>query len=475
MLLSKLHEIEISIGINLLFRLDKLEIFERDIIGIVGKNGSGKTTLLNILSGSLEPDTGYVKNFADFAYFHQFNENKNENKNGGDNNHLSGGETTKVFLSGALNKNAPLLLLDEPTSNLDISSIKLLEKQILNYNGAVVLISHDRKLLENTCTKIVNIENQTAAVYDCGYGEFLDLKAKEAERAEFLYESYDKERKRLAESIRESQSRTKSVRKAPKRMGNSEARLHKREAGERIQSVEAGANAIKTRLEKLEVHEKPKKQRKIGIELKDMRERYKGRYIIECEDLSAAFGDRILFENANFRIITGSKTVLIGDNGSGKTTLIKKILHGGENIKLNAKKTAYYSQGLDILDGSKTILENVMLENAFTELEARNILGRLDIRENNVNKTVANISGGEKVKVCFAKIFTQGADLIILDEPTNYLDISTTQVLEDIIKEYDGTVLAVSHDRSFAENISDSVLEIDAKEKKINYRDKGYV
>ena len=461
MLLSKINDIEISIGINLLFKLDKLEISGCDIIGIVGKNGSGKTTLLNIMAEIIEPDAGYVKNFCDFAYFRQFNES---------NEPLSGGEITKAFLSDALNQNAPLLLLDEPTSNLDISSIKLLEKQIQNYNGAVVLISHDRKLLENTCTRIVNIENQTAAVYDCGYKDFLGLKEKEAERAEFLYESYDKERRRLTESIKNAQTRTKSVNKTPKRMGNSEARLHKRAVGEKTEKLEGGANALKTRLDKLEVHEKPKKQRKIGIELKDMHERYKGRYIIECEDLTAAFGDRALFEHANFRISTGSKTMLLGDNGSGKTTLIKLILSGDcENIKSNAKKTAYYSQGLDILDGEKTILENVMIDNAFTELEARNILGRLDIRDVNVNKKVKYISGGEKVKVCFAKIFTQGADLIILDEPTNYLDIKTTAVLEDIINEYDGTVLAVSHDRSFAENIGGGTLEISAKEKKIRH------
>jgi len=467
LLLSKIQDIKISIGIDLLFKLDKLEIFEYDVIGITGKNGSGKTTLLNILSGVIEPDSGYVKNFCEISYLKQFNE-LNENT-------LSGGEITKIFLSDALNQNAPLLFLDEPTSNLDISSIKLLEKQIGNYNGAVVLISHDRKLLENTCTKIINIENQKAIVYDCTYGEFIDLKEKEAQRAEFLYDSYNKERRRLIESIRETESRIKSARKVPKGMGNSEARVNKRAYVEKQEKVEGSANALKTRLEKLEVHEKPKKQRKIGISLKDADERYKGRYIIECLDLSVAFGEKVLFENAVFRITTGSKTVLIGDNGSGKTTLIRKILSGEcDNIKLNAKKIAYYSQGLDILDGSKTILENVMLENVFTELEARNILGRLDIREDNVHKKAANISGGEKVKVCFAKIFTQGADLIILDEPTNYLDITTTQALEDIINEYDGTVLTVSHDRSFAENISDSVIEINARDKKINYYDVGY-
>jgi len=483
LLLSKVQNIEISAGINLLFKLDKLEIFEYDIIGIVGKNGSGKTTLLNILSKTVEPDSGYVKNFCDLSYLRQFNEP--------DESTLSGGEITKIFLSDALTQNAPLLLLDEPTSNLDISSIKLLEKQIINYNGAVVLISHDRKLLENTCTRIINIEHQTASVYECGYKDFIEIKEKETERAEFLYEAYNKERKRLIESIRESESKTKSVRKTPKRMGNSEARLHKRAVGEITEKLEGSVKALQTRLEKLEVREKPKKQRKIGIEFKDSDERYKGKYIIECENLSVAFGDRVLFENADFRIKTGSKTILTGDNGSGKTTLIKKILNVGDgdiaeqssahvppqsnlNIKLNAKKAAYYSQGLDILDHSKTILENVMLENVFTELEARNILGRLDIREDNVHKKVSYISGGEKVKVCFAKIFTKGADLVILDEPTNYLDIHTTQVLEEIINEYDGTVLTISHDRSFAENISDSMLEINAKEKRIKYYDTGY-
>ena len=463
MLLATMQNIKITMGLNLLFSLDKLDVSDNETIGIVGKNGSGKTTLLNMLAGIVEADSGYVKNFCEVSYFRQFNESGEKN--------LSGGEVTKIFLSEAINKNAPLLLLDEPTSNLDISSVKLLEKQIKNYNGAVVLISHDRKLLENTCTKIVNIdrENKTAAVYDCTYAEFVELKAKEAERAEFLYEVYSKEKKRLIESIRESNAKVKSAKKAPARMGNSEARLHKRKTGERMESVEAGANALKTRLEKLEVHEKPRKQRKIGITLQDSAERYKGRYIIECENLNVAFGDRVLFENAGFRLKTGSKAVIVGDNGSGKTTLVKKIMDEEcENVKSNAKKTAYYEQGLEMLDCTKTILENVMLKNVFTELEARNILGRLDIREDNVHKKVENISGGEKVKVCFAKIFTQGADLVILDEPTNYLDIETTQALEDIINEYDGTVLAISHDRSFAENVSDCVLEVDAKGKNVN-------
>ena len=456
MLLLKAQNLEMSFGINLLFKLEKLEVFNYDRVGMIGKNGSGKTTLLNILGGDLIPDTGTVKAFAERSYLKQFNniDDIDEGEN------LSGGEATKILLADAFNKNLPLLFLDEPTSNLDISSIKILEKQIINYDGAVILISHDRKLLENVCTRIIDIENNEVVIYDCGYGEFAEIKHRKAERAQFLYEAYDKERKRLSEAIGVANSRAKSIKKAPKRMGNSEARLHKRSAGERAEKIEGAGKALQSRLEQLEVHEKPKKARKIGIELKDSDMGYRGKYIIEGENISIAFDDKILLVDVTFRIETGSKTVIIGDNGSGKTTLIRKILARENNIKLNAKKIAYYAQNLEILDANKTILENVTYDSAFTEQEARNILGRLGIREDNVYKKVQNISGGEKVKVCFAKIFTQGSDLIILDEPTNYLDIAAAAALEEIINEYNGTILTVSHDRSFIENISDTIIEI---------------
>lgn len=467
LLLLKAQNIEISFGINLLFQFDKFEVFNYDRVGIVGKNGSGKTTLLNILGGELEPDTGIIKTFAECSYFRQFNdideniENKNLNKN------LSGGEATKIFLADVFNRNSPLLFLDEPTSNLNISSIKMLEKQILNYNGAIILISHDRKLLENICTRIIDIENNKAIVYECGYEEFVEIKQKKAEREQFLYEAYDKERKRLVEAISETKSKSKSMRKTPKRMGNSEARLHKRAVVEKSEKVEGAGQSLQSRLERLEVHEKPKKVRKIGIELKDSNIGYRGKYIVEGENICIAFGDRVLLDNAIFRIETGSKTVIIGDNGCGKTTLIRKILAKDNNIKVNAKKIGYYAQNLENLYANKTILENVVYDSVFTELEARNILGRLGIREDNVYKKVQNISGGEKVKVCFAKIFTQGADLVILDEPTNYLDIDATSALEEIINEYNGTVLTISHDRSFIENIGDIVIEMENKS--LNY------
>ena len=469
MLLLKVQNIEISFGINLIFQLDKLEVFNYDRIGIVGKNGGGKTTLLNILSGDLKPDSGSIKAFSEYSYLKQFNslDDINDGFDNDENENLSGGELTKIFLADALNKNTPLLFLDEPTSNLDISSIKMLEKQLLNYNGAVILISHDRKLLANICTRIIDIENNKATVYDCGYDEFVEIKRMKAEREQFLYEAYNKERKRLIEAIGDVKSKSKSIKKTPKRMGNSEARLHKREAGEKAEKIDGAGKALQSRLERLEAHEKPKKTRRIGIELKDSNICYRGKYIIEGENVHIAFGDRVLLDNAAFRIETGGKTVIIGDNGCGKTTLIRQILARENNIRLNAKKIAYYAQNLEILDTDKTILENVMYDSAFTELEARNILGRLGIREDNVYKKAQNISGGEKVKVCFAKIFTHGADLVILDEPTNYLDIDSAFALEEIINEYNGTVLSVSHDRSFIENISDSIIEI--KNKSLNF------
>ena len=240
-------------------------------------------------------------------------------------------------------------------------------------------------------------------------------------------------------------------------MGNQKAKANLDRA---IKNVEA-------RIQHLEVKEKPRKIDKIKLDIVDVQKIY-NKVIIEAEELSKSFGEKVVFKDAKFYIENGAKVGLIGPNGCGKTTLLKMILSQEPPIKIAPNVTiGYFSQELGILDENKSILDNVMAESVYDESFVRILLARLLFKGESVYKKVGVLSGGERVKASFAKIICSDFNLLILDEPTNYLDLNSLEVVEEVLRDYEHSLLFVSHDRRFINSVANQIMIIEDHKLKI--------
>lgn len=298
-------------------------------------------------------------------------------------------------------------------------------------------------------------------LYNGNYSQYIKQKQLEKATLQGEYDEYIREKKKLEICIDKTKGKSNSIRKAPKRMGNSEARLHKMGNQKAKKNLDRAAKALESRLNRLGVKEKPKDLEKTKLDIKASEGVY-SKILIEGKNINKVFNKKCIFKNGFFQIYNGSKVALIGPNGCGKTTLIKMILNGEEGIVTsNVLRIGYFSQTLDILDQTKTILENVMDSSIYDESFARIMLSRLLFKRDDVYKKVCVLSGGEKVKVAFAKIILSDVNILILDEPTNYLDIYSVEALEKMLSEYNGTVLFISHDRRFINNVANKTMVIE--------------
>lgn len=471
MLLIECRNIKKYFGDRLILNVENLKIYSEDRIGIIGSNGVGKTTLINILSKKIEPDDGWVKLYGKYSYISQLEGPENmsignelASKFGVENTwneNMSGGEKARFKLADGLSYNSLLIFADEPTSNVDIDGIELMEEKFGDYKGALILISHDRSFLDKLCNKILEIEDGKIKIYSGNYSDYANQKAKEVERAEFEYEEYMKEKKRLQEVITDTKQNVKSIKKTPKRMGNSEARLHKMGGQKAKANLERAVRNVEKRIDHLEVKEKPKKQEGIKLDITNSNKLH-SKIIIQGQNITKVFGKKIIFDNAKFDIYNNSKVALIGPNGCGKSTLIKMIMDNDDPIKITkGAKIGYFSQDMSILREDLTIIENVMESSIYNETFARILLARLLIKKEDIYKKISVLSGGERVKVSFAKMMLQDINLLILDEPTNYMDINSLEVVEKVLRDYESTLLFVSHDRRFVDSVGDHIMTIE--------------
>lgn len=354
-------------------------------------------------------------------------------------NSFSGGQKTRIALAKILLKEPNILLLDEPTNHLDISSIQWLENYLKGYNGAVLIISHDRYFLNKIVEKVIEIENKKATVF---LGNYSQYSIKKQDMREVLLKQYLNQQKQIAkqqESIR--QLKDYNSIKSMKRAESKEKQLAKMEKIEKPENLPA---SMKLTL-------KPKKE--------------SGNDVLSVNNLKKSF-EELLFENINFEIKKGEKVALIGANGIGKTTLFNIILNKLEydfgNIKIGSNVTiGYYDQQQEDLNMNNTIFEEI--SNTFPYLkneEIRNALAIFVFTGDDVFKKISTLSGGEKGRVALAKIMLSNANFLILDEPTNHLDINSKEILENAIKNYSGTCIYISHDRFFINNTATKVIEL---------------
>jgi len=479
-LVLQAHQISKSYGEQQLFNSFSLKVYSGERIGITGPNGAGKSTLLKVLAGIESPDEGSVRLYTSYSFLRQQDDGVPESMASslpvGRNQrlmglldwepdrqhvHLSGGEKAKLRFLHAFDPDCGILFTDEPTSNLDMESADIVKKELKAYKGTLLLVSHDRDLLDELCDTILEIMNGEVRVFPGNYTQYVRQREAEYQRQVFEYESYIRERDRLKERILERKANRQAIRKAPSRMGNSEARLHRRNWTAIQKKLSQSIEQLETRLEKLEKKEKPRELPQVLIKIEPPSNPVSSK-AVRARNLTIGFNVRKLITNATFEIPTGKRTALLGKNGSGKTTLANLIAERDSRLSIApGVEFGYFKQDFSILDETRSILENVMAESEKPEHEVRGVLARLLIPAGHVHKPVALISGGEKVKVSIARLLVSKANFIILDEPTNYLDVFSLEALESVLKDYTGTLLLISHDRQFVENIAQRLLIIE--------------
>lgn len=362
-------------------------------------------------------------------------------------NDLSGGEKTIVNLGALLLKEPSILLLDEPTNHLDMEKLEWLEKFLKEYKGTILMVSHDRYFLDKVATKTILLENGKEKIYFGNYSYFL----KEDEKrtlAEFEnYKNQQKMIKKMKESI-------KTLRKFGELAKNE--MFFKR------------AKSIEKKLAKIEQLPQVNLEQKKLLNFKLNVDSRSGKDVVIISNLNKNFESKNIFENANLQIHYGEKIALIGKNGTGKSTLLKIIMnedceYTGE-IKIGQSvNIGYIPQEIKFEDDNQTILNFFEQFDNRNETEIRTSLAKYMFRGNDVFKKVSSLSGGEKIRLILAKLLKQNINFLILDEPTNHIDIETRELLEEAIKEYSGTVLFVSHDRYFINNLAERIVEVKEK------------
>lgn len=520
MTICSVNNVTKSFGGNIIFENISLEIKNGERVGLVGRNGSGKTTIFQLLTGMESLDAGAIhmkkgtrighvaqipkfdesmtvyevlssafkiekeleremrtleKHMAEeqessvlqklmerygviqekFAFLGGYEIEANIMKVANGLQvielfprsflELSGGEQTKVSLAYMLLQKPDLLLLDEPTNHLDLFAVEWLEQFLKEYNGTVVVISHDRYFLDEVVTKIFDLEDGEIHVYHTNYSRFVE------EKEERLLQEF--------QAYQEQQKKIKKVKEAIKRL-----REWANQANPPNEGLHKRARSMERALERMEKLKKPILERKqMGLQFEGQER--SGKDVVVMKEVSKGFAEHLLFNEANLHVRFQERAAIVGRNGTGKTTLLKLLLEEiepdageiriGSSVKIGyLSQHAYGNMKSNVLEAFRECV-------AVTEGEARHILAKFLFYGPAVFKKVTQLSGGEKMRLRLAQLMYQDINFLILDEPTNHLDIESREVLEEALEQYNGTILAVSHDRYFLNKLFEKTYWID--------------
>ena len=513
MIILQANKIERSFAGDVLFDNINLQVDEKDRIALVGKNGAGKSTLLKILVGEEEPTSGEINKKKDISlsYLAQNSRFESENtiydemlhvfdhlrqterqlrqmelemgeKTGAELDklmsdydrlseefrqaggftyeadirailngfkfdesmwqmkiaELSGGQNTRLALAKMLLEKPNLLILDEPTNHLDIETIAWLENYLVNYSGALIIVSHDRYFLDKVATITLDLTKHSLERYVGNYSRFVELKEQKLATEAKNYEKQQKEIAALEDFVNRNFVRASTTKRAQSR---------------------------RKQLEKIERLDKPEAGKK-SANMTFHSDKTPGNIVLTVENAAIGYDGEILSEPINLDLRKMNAVAIVGPNGIGKSTFIKSIVdqiplikgekHLGANVEVG-----YYDQTQSKLTPSNTVLDELWNDFKLTpEVEIRNRLGAFLFSGDDVKKSVAMLSGGEKARLLLAKLSMENNNFLILDEPTNHLDIDSKEVLENALIDFDGTLLFVSHDRYFINRVATQVLEL---------------
>lgn len=484
-LIVDLQNIHLNFGNKELFTFDRLSIYENDRIGIIGGNGHGKSSLLKLIAGELVPDQGRVHTYTAFNYFSQSAEidelyraedldsdlMSRFNLSNVPLHSLSGGELTKYRLIQALSVYQAALILDEPTTHLDQTSIDLLTEELRDYYGTLILVSHDRYLLNQLTTTIWEIENGTINVYPGNYDAYLAQKHQAIVEQDHAFEKYQLEKTRLEKAASVKQQQAKSagtVSSKQKKRHIKPSRLNSSKQKDTVQkNLHKSASAIVKRLEQLKQVDAPKREDRIQFPTISHLTLHND-YPIMGEDITLKRGDKTLLDKVSFQFPLNKTIALTGNNGTGKSSLLSYILEQNEGVSVSPKAEIMTYQQMDYhLTQLHSPLELLLSESDYPEHIIRALLIRLGFDHNQVHLPLKTLSGGEATRIALARVFAKPSNILILDEPTNFIDLNTREALEDFIIAYPGTVLLVSHDRYFVEKVADHLYKIEDTQLKL--------
>ncbi len=522
-MLVTVENVTFGYGDNLILDNVNFSVNEGERIGLIGANGEGKTTLIRLIVGGILPDSGKIirKNGAKTGYLEQsggyesgntvyeemlavFKEDlaaiakisalseKLANAEYGSAEYkaaasamesvqsyiasrdcyntevkiktvlngmgfsgkynqivdtMSGGEKTRLKLARLLLEQPDLLILDEPTNHLDVSTLFWLEDYLSTFKGAILTVSHDRYFLDKICKRILETENKKILSFTGNYTKYKILKAEHNARQLKEYEAQQEERARLQDYVDRNIVRATTAKSALSRVN---------------------------KLERMEILDKPyvppkAPQFDFGFETASYEN------VLKIKDLNLEIGGKTLIYGGELEIRRGERVAVVGENGTGKTTLLKCILSGNnKNTELGRfVKLAYYDQEGENLNGSNTVLSELWERHTgLTQTEVRAALARAGLYEEDMHKSVASLSGGERAKLALCVLECERGNVLLLDEPTNHLDLPARESLENALKKFEGTLIFVSHDRYFLSALAGKVAEIE--DKKLNIYQGGY-
>lgn len=442
----KCIQLEKEIAGRSLFTIQQLRLQAGQKVGLVGNNGVGKSTFLKILLGLDRDFAGQIEVKSDWAYVPQLQERSS----------LSGGEQVWKSIQEAFAQRPQLLIMDEPTANLDQEHQEKLIKQIKRFRGGLLVVSHDRHFLNQIASHIWHLEEGTVQVYLGNYEAFVESRRARREGQQEAYEAYQKKVAQLKKAQHERQAKAQKMRKKKKGVSSSEWKVNAMMGSydSQAKSMAKTAKHLEKRIERLDKVEEPRKERWVKMEAKGALDT--GLHsLFRLQAGQLWIEETYLFDFPQLGMTFGDKLALVGSNGTGKTSFVRKLiskeLGGYYNPKL---KIAYFAQDLTSLNEEETAFVNASSTSLQDRVTVLNLLGMLGLSYDKAQQKVANLSGGECVRLSLAKVLLTDANLLILDEPTNFLDLTAIEALERFLEGYQGSVLVISHDQEFVDKVT---------------------